>query len=171
METVRSVDNRMQATRRRAGLTFDNIKFRKKLRVASEELVARHKYRWFLTLTFKNQDISENAARAALEMLVNIVNGRIYGQARYKGMRMKLVAALEKNSSDGFHFHLLISRRTSPGKLEFHDLLPQYLINIWKSRIDVAGTNNHWTKFEDRHISYITKELPKKDDCLIVDWL
>lgn len=158
-------------TAKTPALTFDTIKFRKQLRQGSEYLLRQHEYSWFITLTFKNQAISEDAARCALEMLINVVNGRLYGHPKFRGMRLRLVAALEQNSSDGFHFHLLITKNTKPGKLEFKNLIPQFIINTWTSRINAAGTNNHWSEFEDRHISYITKELPKKDDCLIVDWL
>jgi len=129
------------------------------------------KYKWFLTLTFRDISISEFNARRALRVFVSIINKRLYGKRLNEQTRLKFVAVLERNSSDGIHFHLLIIEPNDAGKLDYTKLIPDYLIELWKDKIDGAGSNNHWKNAEDRHISYICKDLSRKDDCLIFDWL
>lgn len=79
---------------------------------------------------------------------------------------------MERNSSDGLHFHMLLIREKGcAGKLEHSKLLPLYITYTWEERIRTAGSNNHARKATESDVSYITKELPKNDDCLIIDWL
>lgn len=122
-------------------------------------------FEWFMTFTFRYQDIHEKKALEMLRMLIHRAERKIYGKhkaGRTVNQKISMVAFKEKNSSDGFHYHCLVQTPMDLGKLQTAADLPHVMYEIWKRinggfQFDVE----HIASQEDivRLVKYSTKEF------------
>jgi hypothetical protein len=151
-----------------------NQRDNKKIREAYDQFLEKYgPYLWFVTLTFRNQDCDVVYAEERLSELSKRVDNVAYGHASKppREYTINFVAVLEKNSSDGYHWHLLINApKYEPLKIP-KMLIPDVLINIWKS-LDGTGSNNDVRYFDASiHLDYISKQMRLRDDCIYFKWM
>jgi hypothetical protein len=149
---------------------MDNLKLREAYEMFLKSLGP---YIWFVTLTFLNQNCSRTYVENRLHELSKRVDRTVYGHAaaRSRKHRVKFVAALETNSSDGYHLHLLIIKPMEEPRRLIGIYVPICMQFIWEE-LDGAGDNNDFCEYDPHiHLSYITKQLWFRDNCIYLDWV
>jgi hypothetical protein len=135
-------------------------------------------WRWALTLTFKDQSISQEQADKKLKKFVMMINRRFYGCNAWKkdnAPQVNVLAVRELNTSGGIHYHLAISEISNIRDDKRHiirsiNTLWGYFVGEWKDlgggdqvTLDAIHNPAGW-------IRYIMKKI-KTGDEIIYDYL
>jgi hypothetical protein len=123
------------------------------------EIINKANPDYFVTLTFRNNDTSEQYALKTMDEFIKEVGRKIYGGSAPLNILTVLVF-LERNQSDGIHFHLLVKEPITKRNYNLKDVLKYRWLNMKHS--GYANLNNKfWFQkiYElDGLAKYITKQ-------------
>ena len=129
---------------------------------------------YFITLTFRDIDVSEHFSKDSISKFLNMVNREIFG--RHSNEKMNIMVIQEKNSSCGIHYHLLACDPAKRSKRMQISSLRDIFKSKW-AKIKYGGfhdldeLNDQWFKKIhdlDGVVKYVTKTV--KSDTDPVDW-
>jgi hypothetical protein len=144
------------------------------LREKCKEYIKRLNPDNFITLTFRENGVSENFAKNTLLKFLNMVNREIFG--RYSNEKINIMVVQEKNESCGIHYHLLVCDPSDRTKRMEARNLRDICRDKWK-KLRNAGfhdfdkLNDQWYKEiddVDGMSDYVTKTIKSNTDP--VDW-
>lgn len=133
-------------------------------------------FEWFITLTFKYEDTTEQAGRDKLRKLVRRTERELFGKHRAGRTihhKLSMVVFEERNLSDGLHYHCLVQPPTLLGCLNTSAEYPLVIRSQW---IAVGGG----FQFDSKPIAtkrdiigfvgYGTKDMFMNTDCVNLTW-
>lgn len=114
-----------------------------------------------VTLTFKNSSTTENFATNTLKCWLKIVSQSIYG--RYSKNKIVVIPFIERNSSNGIHFHLLIKEPVTQRKVNIKEIFKAKWL-----KLDGAGYASFKAKSSDGNEQWFK---PITDQNTLVEYL
>lgn len=153
-----------------------NLYSGKILRESTVDWISQCPFSWFVTLTFPYRTVTKHAAINNLRRFVHRFNRAMYGKHRankYPSQCLSLVAFIEKNFEQGFHFHCLVQPPSSIPSRPSAQYMPLFRA-IWE---ETGGSYQQFdqqeikSSFDVRKIAhYATKKMYSNKDCVILDW-
>lgn len=133
----------------------------------------------FVTLTLSNTKISEQTAINTLTTWLKWVNRGIFG--RRSKERLEIFPFMERNKSDGIHFHLMVKIPSSTKKIKLYNIFKAKWLKLKGSghssfrNYDVETGEMKWFRSITDHaglVEYVNKEAQEERmDNLIVQCL
>lgn len=143
------------------------------------DLVLSVKPEYFVTLTFRYSSVSKQVAINALVTWLKWVNRSIFG--RRSKERLEIFPFMERNGSDGIHFHLMVKSPSIEKDINITDIFKEKWL-----KLDIAGSESFKNRDVDTGepewfkaitdtaglIEYLNKEaIEQRMDSLVVECL
>jgi hypothetical protein len=104
---------------------------------------------YFVTLTFKNEEITRLAAENTLRIFCMKLNRKLFGN--HSKERMVMAPFIEKNSYQGWHFHIFIKLPTE----EEMETIREHMKRIWCS-LKESGSSTFYEMNDDGSFKWFT---------------
>ena len=157
-----------------------------KLKEGYKQLFSNYKFSYFVTLTYPFFGNSEEAAMADLGKEVYFVNCKIFGRnhhkeknalySKSKNKGISLIAALDRNTSSGLHWHLLIQNIDIPehrrDKFENKNAIEHLITETWSNKVVVGGRQTDFQPvyYKEGIDEYIADKVWISDEAIKLDW-
>jgi hypothetical protein len=134
---------------------------------------------YFVTLTFSNPKISERAAINTLTTWLKFINRSIFG--RRSKERLEIFPFMERNGSDGLHFHLMVKSPSVTKDINIYEIFKTKWLRLkgtghstFKSRDPDTGEPKWFKTITDvpKLVEYVNKEATEQRmDNLVIECL
>jgi hypothetical protein len=141
------------------------------------DLVLSVKPDYFVTFTFANPNVSEHVAINTLSTWLKWVNRSIFG--RRSKERLVIFPFMERNGSDGIHFHLMVKLPLVSKNINMYDIFKKKWLNLkgagrstFRNREPDTGEFKWFKSITDHSglVEYVNKEArEQRMDNLVVE--
>jgi len=143
------------------------------------DLVISVKPEYFVTFTFTNPKVSERIAISTLSAWLKFVNRSIFG--RRSTERLEVFPFMERNGSDGIHFHLMVKSPLVSKDINIYEIFKSKWLKLkatghstFRNRDPDTGELKWFKTIIDHSglVKYVNKEaVEQRMDNLVVECL